>query len=311
MKFLLALIALISTFFALNIAPPDYKGKVYFIKQVTFNAKFDGFPFAEISDLAYDKKKGLLYMISDKGILYTFKAKFTKNDFALTPLRATYFKKKSGKRFKRRYHNRDTEGLALDDKGDIYVAREGKPRVTLFKSNGVKIKNIKLPKKLRKIKEKELLTSNKSLESLAWHSKYGLITALEQPDKNTPLFNQTIYSFSGKSWSLKMEPHKNNAISEIEVMDDGNLLILERAYGGLLGKFIVTLKKLYINDCKKEPCKTETILSIDSSKDWYVENFEGLAKVGKNRYLIISDNNNLFFQSTVLIYFEIKSTKEY
>jgi hypothetical protein len=306
MRYIITIAILITSFFALNIAPPNYSGKVHFIKQVEFKPHFQGFKFSEISGLAYDKNKKILYMVSDKGILYTFKATFTPTDFKLEPLKATYFKRKSGKRFKRRYHNRDTEGIALDDKGNIYVCREGKPRVTQFSADGVKIKNLKLPKKLRKIKEEDLQSGNKSLESLTWHPKYGLITALELPDENTKLDDQTIYSFSGKSWKLKMEPYKKNGISEIEVMDDGNLLILERAYNGLFGKFVVTLKKLYIQGCKKEPCKAETILSIDSAKDWYVENFEGLARVGKNRYLMISDDNNNFFQRTLLIYFEIE-----
>jgi len=305
-KYIVVLVLLITSFFALNIAPPDYSGKVHFIKQIEFKPHFNGFKFSEISDLAYDEKKGLLYMISDKGILYTFKASFSDNDFKIEPLKATYFKKRSGKRFKRRYHNRDTEGMALDDKGNIYVSREGKLRVTQFSADGIKIKNLKLPKKLRKIKEDDLQSGNKGLESLAWHPKYGLITALELPDENTKLDDQTIYSFSGKSWKLKMEPYKKNGISEIEVMDDGNLLILERAYNGLFGKFVVTLKKLYIQGCKKEPCNAETILTIDSAKDWNIENFEGLARVGKNRYLMISDDNNNFFQKTLLIYFEIE-----
>ena len=286
--------------FSLNIAPPNYNGKVRFIKQVKFNPTFDGFSFCEISDLAYNKNKKLLYMISDEGILYTFKAKFNENDFKLIPLKATYFKRKNGKPLRR--WNRDTEGLALDNKGNIFVSREGEPKITQFRENGVKVKNLKLPKALKNVK---LRSNNKSLESLAWHPKFGLLTALEWAKKGKKPQEQTIYSLSGKEWNINIAKIKRNGISEIETMDDGNLLILQRAYNGMFGRFVVTLQKLYINNCNTKFCPKETIFSMDNSKGWYVENYEGLARVGKNRYLMISDDNNSFFQSTILIYFEI------
>jgi hypothetical protein len=294
-------ILIFAPLFGVDIRAKNYSGKVKFIKQINLNAKFTNYPFAEISDLAYNRKKGLLYMVSDKGILYTFKANFTDTNFAIKPLKATYFKRKNGKRL--RAWNRDTEGIALDKRGRIFVSREGKPTVTQFSNNGVKIKNIKLPKALSKAK---LRSRNKSLESLAYHPKYGLLTALEWPPKGVDAKVQTIYSLKGKQWHFKMQDHKKNAISEIEVANDGNLLVLERAYNGFFGKFVVTLTKVYLNESKAKYCKSEVLLSIDSSKGWYVENFEGLARVGKNRYLMISDDNSNFFQKTLLIYFEIE-----
>ncbi len=287
--------------FAIDIRPPSYSGSVKFIKQEILNYKFKGFSFSEISDLAYDKKRKLLYMISDKGSMFTFKAEFSSNNFKLTPLSATYFKRKNGKRLRK--WKRDTEGIALDSRGKIFISREGKPRVTLFNKNGVKIRNLKIPRSLKRVK---LRSNNKSLESLAYHSEYGLLTALEFPPKGINMHKQTIYSLSGKRWSFKTEPYKNSGVSEIEVTDDGNLLVLERAYNGYFGKFVVTLKKVYTKKCKGRFCPTKKILIIDRAKGWRIDNFEGLAKVGKNRYLIISDDNNNFFQSTILLYIEIK-----
>ncbi len=302
MKALLISLLLFSTLFSLDIRPPHYKGDVRFIKQIELNSKFSGFNFSEISDLAYDKKHHILYMISDEGILYRYRAKFSKNDFSLIPISATYLKRKNGKRLRK--WKRDTEGLALNSKGEIFISREGKPKITKFSSNGVKIKNLKLPKYLRRVK---LRSRNKSLESLAFHPKYGLLTALEWPPKGVPPHFQTIYSLSGKVWHFYMENYKKNGISEIEVMDDGNILVLERAYNGIFGKFVVTLKKVFLNRCDKNHiCKSKVLFKIDSAKGWHIENFEGLARVGKNRYLMISDDNKNFFEQTLLIYFEIK-----
>ena len=302
MKALLISLLLFSTLFSLDIRPPNYNGDVRFIKQIELNSKFSGFNFSEISDLAYDKKHNILYMISDEGILYRYRARFSKNDFSLIPISATYLKRKNGKRLRK--WKRDTEGMALNSKGEIFISREGKPKITKFSPNGVKIKNLKLPKYLRRVK---LRSRNKSLESLAFHPKYGLLTALEWPPKGVPPHFQTIYSLSGKVWHFYMENYKKNGISEIEVMDDGNILVLERAYNGIFGKFVVTLKKVFLNRCDKNHiCKSKVLFKIDSAKGWHIENFEGLARVGKNRYLMISDDNKNFFEQTLLIYFEIE-----
>ena len=120
---------------------------------------------------------------------------------------------------------------------------------------------------------------------------------------------QTIYALSGKTWHFKAEPEPKSAISAIEVMDDGNVLVLERSFTGYLNPFVVTLKKVYLDKCKKKMCKTEVLLKMDSHKSWGVDNFEGLARVGKNRYVMISDDNDNFFQKTLLIYFEVLNEK--
>ena len=300
MRFLLFLL-LVVTINAYNIAPPNYHGKVKFIKQEKLDYYFDGLNFSELSDLAYDKTAHKLYTVSDKGTLFVFKADFSDKDFKLTPLNGYNLKRKNAKRLKK--WKRDSEGLALDSKNNLYISFEGKPKISLYRKDGVKIKNIKLPRELKKAK---LRSKNKSLESLAWHSKYGLLTALEYSKVGDKKENQTIYSTSGKIWRLKLEPIHNNAITAIEVMDDGNLLILERAYNGLLGKFQVNLVKMYIKDCKSGNfCKKEPLLTIDSSKGWQVENFEGLCRVGKNRYLMVSDDNDSILASTILVYFEV------
>ena len=302
MKYVILFLIVTIYIFGVDIKPPNYKGKIKFIKQVELKFHFDQYGFSEISDLAYDKTKAILYMVSDEGILYKFRAKFYNNDFKLTPLNATYFKRKSGKRL--RSWKRDTEGIALDGNKNIYISREGKPRVTQFNPNGLKIKNLKIPDSISKAK---LRSKNKSLESLAYHPKYGLLTAFEWPPKGIPLHYQTIYSLKGEEWHFMMEPYKKSGISEIEVMEDGNILVLERAYNGFFGKFVITLKKVYLNRCDKNKlCQSRVLLKIDSAKDWHVENFEGVTRVEKNRYLMVSDDNRNFFQQTLLIYFEIR-----
>jgi len=47
------------------------------------------------------------------------------------------------------------------------------------------------------------------------------------------------------------------------------------------------------------------LAKMNSHKGWDVDNFEGLSRVGKNRYVMISDVNDNFYQKTLLIYFEV------
>jgi hypothetical protein len=144
-------------------------------------------------------------------------------------------------------------------------------------------------------------------EALTWHPKYGLLTAAEYPTRNKKIKQQSIYALNGKIWNFIAELHENSAVTAIETMDDGNLLILERAYAGLSKPFVITLKKLYLNKCdKNHQCKTEVLASMNSYDGWAVNNYEGLAKVGENRYLMVSDNNNNQLLRTVLVYFEVK-----
>ena len=64
--------------------------------------------------------------------------------------------------------------------------------------------------------------------------------------------------------------------------------------------------RVHLDRCnKKRVCQSELLAKLDSIKGWHIDNFEGLCKVGKNRYLMISDDNGSLFQKTLLVLFEI------
>ena len=279
------------------------KIKILDQKELSFST-INSLAFSEISDLAYDKAKHILYMISDEGKLYLFDATFD-NKIHLKPTQAVNLRKKNGKKFKRWL--RDSEGMTLDAKGHLVISFEGVPKVAWFHKNSKKagwmIKKYKLPTVLRD--PSNYRTRNKELEALSWHPKYGLLTVAEWPLRKDHKKKQTIYSLRGKKWHFKAEPEPRSAISAIEVMDDGNLLVLERSFTGLFDPFVITLKKVYLDKCKKHFCKQEVLLKMNSHRGWAVDNFEGLTRVDKNRYIMISDDNDNFYQKTILIYFEV------
>ena len=257
----------------------------------------NGIKFFGISDLAYDRKSHKLYMIGDRSNLYTFSAKFTNSINNLTYLSAHKIKdnKKS---------SLDTEGLTLDSKKQLLLSLEGNAKIANLAKNGHLKKSHILPQKLRK--KSNYKNSNKMLESIAFHPKYGIITAAEYPLNKKANYNQTLYSLKGKEWHFKMEKHPNTAITSLEVMDDGNILVLERAYNGYAKPMFISLKKVYINKCdKKQQCKSKLLASFNSDNGDGFDNFEGLTKVGKNRYLMVSDNNGISMLPTTLTYFKV------
>jgi len=296
--------------FPANIVPqdPDRSApgiKILDQKQLSYN-HIDGIRFSEISDLTYDKKTNSLFMVSDEGKLFDFKAVFADRIMELTPLRSGKLRKKNGKKFKK--WRRDSEGMTLDGHGRLLISFEEKPKIGWFYKNSNKyghlIRTYRLPGKIRKMKK--FRSKNKGLEALAWHQKYGIVTVAERPVKKDHKKYQTIYALSGKEWHFKAEPEDNSAVSAIEVADDGNILVLERSFTGFMNPFVVTLKKIYLNHCKGGLCQSKVLAKMNSRKGWDVDNFEGLARVGKNRYVMVSDDNDNFYQKTLLIYFEVK-----
>ena len=294
---------------SINIAPKlvnnTFMGiKILDQKQLTFD-RINGVNFAELSDVAYDKSTHLLYFVGDKGSLFSFRATFGDRIDTIKPITAVKLRNKKGKKLRK--WKRDSEGLTLDGKGHLVVSFEGKAKIGWFHKNSKKIGSLiykyKLPKILKRTKNYR--SKNKSLEALAWHKKYGILTATEWPLKKDDKKRQTIYALSGKQWHFKAEPEPNSAVVAMEVMDDGNLLVMERSYTGLLNPMVITLKKVMIRRCPKGLCPTEIVAKMSNHQGWDIDNFEGLARVGKNRYVMVSDDNENFFQKTLLLYFEV------
>ena len=294
---------ILNTQIAPLVSSSQFEGITLLDQKILGFKEVGGLKFSEISDVVYDQNEKKLYLVSDEGKLFVFNASFSDRIETLKAMNGVTLVKKDGKKFKKWCH--DSEGLALDDKGHLYVSFEGNAKIGRFNQEGVMVKKYTLPKKLRD--SKNYRSRNKSLEALAWHPKYGLLTAAEWPLKNKNKKDQTVYALNGEEWHFKAEAEQSSAVVAVEVMDDGNLLVMERSYSGLLKPFVVTLKKVYLNQCKnkKNMCKSKVLVKMNSHKGWSMDNFEGLAKVGKHRYVMVSDDNGNFFQQTLLIYFEV------
>jgi len=233
--------------------------------------------------------------------LYRFHAVFGERIGTFSPQNAFYLHKPGKRHLKRK--RSDSEGLARDDRGALWVSFERKPRVTQIAPDGRIVRDMPLTKPLKNVKKYR--SRNKGMEALTWHPKYGLITALEYPPKGTPKHHQTLYALSGRSWHFTIEKIPDNAISAIETMDDGNILVLERAFDKKALSLTITLKKVYLDPRRKGWCRTEILGQMSTDKGWALDNFEGLTRVAPHRYVMVSDDNGNFFQKTLLVYFEV------
>ncbi len=261
--------------------------------------KKGGIPFSELSDLSYDSKNKKLYMIGDKGYLYTFSALFSNKIGRLKYLHAYPIKDQ-----KNRSTHPDSEGLTLNQDNQLIVSFEKQPQISKVTPKGKIISNYKLPKNLRG--RNHYKNANSIFEAVAYHPHYGILTASEYPINKQKNSHQSIYSLKGKVWHFRTQPYANSAITAMEIMDDNNILLIERSYNGLSKPFIITLKKIYLNKCnRKKLCQSQVLATFNSAKGWGYNNFEGLAKVGKNRYLMVSDNNRRSLLPTTLLYFKV------
>lgn len=270
----------------------------------------DSLPVVELSDLAWDEDEQLLYAISDEGLLYHLTLEFKDKKIKAVNIIAA-MKLRDNKKQPLKGKASDSEGLTIRNgnngkKGDseLIISFENKPRIAIHSTDGHFLKKIKTIKELRK--RKYYRGGNKALESVALHPTYGVITAPELPLKESSLNKKTIYSSAGKEWHFSASKVENSSITAIEVISEDKLLILERAYNGILSPIIISLRQLNINQCDNENvCETEDIALFSSADGWVVDNFEGLTHLRGNQYLMVSDNNKNPLQKTLLVLFEI------
>ena len=259
-------------------------------------APWYGIPFEGVSDLACDRKDHRLYAVSDRGWLYRLQlviedAKIKRVELAgavtLTDAKGNDL---DGKKW------RDAEGMTLAS-DRLLVAFERKPRIILYRPDGRFVEKVKLPKPLGKAKRYR--GKNSMLESVAWHPRYGLITAPEQPLEKSDASLHTLYA-KKKRWKIPA----SGSLTAIETTAKGNILILERNYDWITGERSVHLSLIRIAECKKR-CVKETIATLSTTEGCRLDNFEGLTRLEGNRYLMISDDNGSPLQKTLLVLFEI------
>lgn len=267
---------------------------------------------SELSDLAWDEDQQLLYAISDEGLLYHLHVTIKQGKLKSARIVfATPLKDKSGKALAGKYS--DSEGLDIINanngiKGDsqLIVSFEHKPRIAYYKPDGTFIQSPPIPGFLTK--KKYYRSKNKALESVTYHPQYGILTAAEYPLKKYKKNYQSLFSSKGKIWHFPASKASNSAITALQTLADGDVLMLERAYKNPLIPIRIYLRRIRLKHCnKKQQCRVDTVAAFNGADGWLLDNFEGLAHYRGNKYFMVSDDNNNPLQKTILLMFEIKS----
>jgi hypothetical protein len=126
----------------------------------------------------------------------------------------------------------------------------------------------------------------------------------EVPLKNEREGYTRIFSVAGHSWLYPSAP--GDRITAMECLGRGQVMVLQQNYQNPLSQVVVMLRRVQLTpDSPTRPLKPETIVTLDSNKGFQIDNFEGLARHRGNRFFMVSDNNDLFVQRTLLMYFEL------
>lgn len=288
-------------------ATPKAYTQIKLLSQFTLPRKvFKELAISEISGLAWDQDEQLLYVISDHGRLFHFKLTVEGDTIqAVDPVFAAVLVDHKGKPLKLR----DSEGLfALNTNnkksGDtqLVVSFEHGPRIIRFTPQGRQLGAIPINKALQTAKNYR--SPNSMLESVAYHPKYGFITAPERSLKGQPDKVQTIYS-AQRQWSFPAYPATNSAVTGLEILPDQSVLVLERAWSGLFNPMVISLRRVDLNACAKAELCAVQDLGVYSSLI-QIDNFEGLAKFRDNLYLMISDDGDRELLRTQLSLFKVE-----
>lgn len=284
--------------------------------------KLNGMNVEEMSGLAWSGSSNTLYGISNDARLFHLKPVFDERGFLvdLTLAGAYMLRDKNGKALTRGF--RDSEGLILlphpssDEKENaesLLVSFETKHRVEEYSVTGEWIQSYQIPPEL--LDRNAFYNSNSGMESIVRHPALGLLTATERSLSSEPDGHQLIYSLdSNQRWSIPLSKVKDGAVVALEVMRNGDLLMLERAYSSMLEPLVVSLYKIPLTpEClldKGADCERLLLAQFSTAEGWAIDNFEGLARHQNDGYFMISDNNKMWFQKTLLSYFEVNTPKE-
>ena len=274
--------------------------------------EIDGHLLGGLSALSYDADEGVLYALSDGGTVFEMALQHDESGYLhkVEVRRAFALRDSTGQPLKGR--RADSEGLTLRNAAngvpgdsELVVSFERRPRVLRFTAQGKLLGAVALPARLRDTKL--YVTSNRGLETLAWHPRLGHLTAIEQPFRGTTDGTVELHALdSGRHWRYPLANEPNAGLTDAVVLDDGSLLTLERGFGLFFVPFISTLRRVpSLPDTDGAILQVETVVRLNTGQGWSLDNFEGLALLDRDRVVIVSDDNRRALQSTLLAQFKL------
>ncbi len=293
-----------------NIAVGDVVDRIRFLGMLVLpNVTIKGARLSQLSDIAWDDDAEVLYALSDKGVLFHLHPIFRNG--ALTNLKLSRVAPLRELRTDRLLRDRriDAEGLDIlrgrngrRDDAELIVSFERQPRILRYRPDGYALGEYTLPPALA---DRNAYSSpNRMLEAVCYDSRFGVLTAPERPFEREPAGYNRIYNLAGASWRYPIDAQ--DRLVGLYCLGDGELLVLQGNFGARFWRSHTTLKRVRLPAVAGDaPLEPETLLSLESSKGYRIDNFEGIARHRGKRFFLISDDNDFFLQRTLLMYFEL------
>lgn len=194
----------------------------------------NGYRIEELSGLAWDADEKLLYAVSDTGILHHFRIRLEGG--RVTHIEVVHSAPLTAEDGTELAVN-DAEDVAVVNGGngkandsELLIAIEDGPAVARFTPQGKRIANVVLPGPLAD--KTQYPKKNRRLESVAFDARYGVVTAPETALLGQPEDQHTLYATDGRKWSFKAFRAGDSNVKAIEIMPDGNALVLEGVGSG-------------------------------------------------------------------------------
>ena len=196
----------------------------------------------------------------------------------------------------------------IKDDTRLWVSFEQKMRVVKYTSEGKWLERVELPSILQQSSNYDQY--NSGLEAITWHPKYGLLVAPEYHLKSEAVEKRVIYSIKNKHyplrWQVRALPFPEAGLVAIEAINAEELLLLERAWSFPFNRAVIALRRINLEDCPSyQPCPIKNSFLMETDKGWGLDNYEGLAQLDDNRFMMVSDDNGMPFQSTLFALFSI------
>lgn len=209
----------------------------------------------------------------------------------------THLKDSDGKELEEGYLG-DSEGIAVDDDGQIWISFEGLNRVVLHSDVDAPGQPLPRPPMLKELK------INRGLESLAVHPDGSIFTMPEvgmKPDGLLPVLR-----FRDGQWQQPFDIiyDRNWQVVGADFGPDGWFYLLERGFHGVLG-FSSRVRRFQFSD--DGVTAEETLLETSPLQ---YDNLEGISvweDAQGIRLTMISDDNFLFVQRTELVEYRLRN----
>jgi hypothetical protein len=269
---------------------------------------------SQLSGLAWDDDDGILYAVSDKGWLFHLRPELQGDMLRSVQLLNAVPLRELGSNKPLRGKRADAEGLDIVNgrngrpgDAELLIGFERLPRIMRYRPDGNALSEQAFPAPLND--PRSYRSSNKMVEALCLDAKLGVLVAPEVPLAGEREDETRIYSLSGESWRYPLQP--GHRITAMECLGAGEVLVLETDFGRLLAHSAIELKlaRLASNPGKNAAAQIETVAQLDTGRGYAIDNFEGLTRHRGMRFFVVTDDNDLFFQRTLMLYIELLPTE--